>query len=278
MTVSLGLVLSMLLSALPMAQMSPGFQLIAFNCIELVPGEPSVVQFEREGFPPFSDTGLFASNGQQIAYVEQGSVAVFGDQIGRATGDQGFFVFVDAQSSLGIRNEELDAASVLWVRIVPALDRSQMAADASSSASGSIQQSAAPFGQESGLPPVFYEFDLPDSVTELEQAHLFMARLDFETSAGIDLIEEEGNLTTSGIAAIVVESGTLRVDDGTIARTLNPGEGMTVVGDGLDAVTNSAESPAVAFLIGIVARDDEGRVGTEIASTPMTDRLCPEAR
>jgi hypothetical protein len=267
----------MLLSAFPVAQLSHGFQLLAFSCTELTPGEPLVVQFEREGFPPFSDTGLFASNGQQIAYVEQGSVSVFGDQIGRATGDQGFSAVVDAQSSLGIRNEALDAASVLWLRIVPALDRSQMAADASSSASGSIQQAAAPFSQESGLPPVFYEFDLPDSVTEMEQAHLFMARLDLEPASGIDPIEEAGNLTTSGIVAIVVESGTVRVDDETVARTLNPGEGMTVAGDGPYAVTNSAESPAVAFLMGIVAGNDEGRAGTEIASTTMTDRLCPEA-
>jgi hypothetical protein len=279
-TVSLVLALSMLVTAVQGAPSPPAVQLLAFSCVDLDSGDPAVVELEREAFPPFTDTGLFFANGQVIAYVEQGSLTIFGDQLGRALGDVGFSAVAGADSSLGVRNDGLTAASVLWARVVPAADQSQ-AAMSITALLPSVEQSLSapvPTDEEPILPALFFEFELPESVTNLKQAHLFLVRMELAPAAGFDPDGDEALMTT-GSVGMVVESGTVLVDqvenEEPITQTLHPGEGMTVDGTSAYTVTPAeAESAATVFLIGVIATDDAGRVGTEIANAPTRDRLC----
>lgn len=290
-TVSLVFALSMLVTPVQEAPSPPALQLLAFSCVDLDAADPAIVELEREAFPPFTDTGLFFANGQVIAYVEQGSLTIFGDQIGRALGEVGFSMVAGVDSSLGVRNDGLTAASVLWARIVPAAVQSQAAMSIAALLPNVEQSLSAPVpsDEEPLLPPLYFAFELPAADTDLQQAHLFLVRMELAPAVGSDPVGDEA-LTNTGIVGMIVESGTALVDyeanqEDTEAKneeenvepttlTLHPGEGLTVDGGSSYAV-KATESAATVFLIGVIEPGDVGRVGTEITNAPARDRLCP---
>jgi hypothetical protein len=100
--------------------------------------------------------------------------------------------------------------------------------------------------------------------------HLFIASISI--AAG----EQISGLTTSGTAAVAVDSGSLEVREVGIPWQVFPGEWLAVDGPIPLTFANTGEVPAAAFVVGIVAPDDAGLIGKEIAVDEAIERRCPE--
>lgn len=265
---SLILVLAVGTTAGTGAQNPPRFQLLAFAHVDLGASDPRAMQFERETFPPFTDTGLFAVDGQQLLYIEQGQLTVFSDQLGQTLAADGFSYLASAEETIGVRNDDLDEASLLWLRLTDPINAGQATRFAAPGAFRSLWATARADIQ--GPQPLFAELELPSIPEEL--GYLFMVRLDFSPQTVVDFSASDPPLTTTGVTALVVDTGTLQLGD-PVSRSLFSGEVMLVQTRGL-YVQNPSEESAIAFLIGVVTECDTGQVGTAIGLPQDADDEC----
>jgi hypothetical protein len=246
-----------------LAQSVSAPSLLAFHCVNLSAGQPVVIELERESFPSFTDTGLFTTRRQQLLFIEQGRLTVFTDDLpGPALAVTGASLFAESESSLGVRNDDLDGASVLWVRLVEPADIGVATRFASPQVIRALRDVQAP-------PSLFADVELP--MPDLEQGHLFLAQMTFPPLA-VDTSPNGSPLLTTGAVAVVVDSGTLNVN----AEPLQPlfsGEAALLDLDQY-RIENAADAPATAFLVGIAAPDDPGLIGQAIARAPDGGRTC----
>ena len=248
---------------------NPPFQLLAFGCVDIDASHPLAMEFERETFPPFTDTGLFTVDGEQLLYTEQGRLTIFSNELGQTLASNGFSYLASPGGVLGVRNDDLVDASLLWLRLTDP------------SNSGQATRFAAPGAFRSLWATVRADIQSPQPLfTELElrrpregRAYLFIARLDLSPQAVIDFSVSGEPLTTNGVIALVVDAGTLQLDHPT-EQSLFSGEAMLVAKSGLQVQNPNGES-AIAFLIGLVPLDDMGQVETAISSAQDSNQKCP---
>lgn len=265
---SLALIVVLLLAAgsgwTVIAQSVSGPSLLAFHCVDLTAGQPVVIELERESFPSFTDTGLFTTRRQQLLYVEQGRLTVFtSDLPGPALAVTGASLFADTETSLGVRNDDLDGASVLWVRLVENSDVGVATRFAFPQVIRTLRDIQTP-------PSLFADVELPSLA--LKQGNLFLAQIALPPFA-VDTSPNGPPLLTSGAVAVVVDSGTLNVN-AMRPQPLFPGEAALIDLDHY-RLENAASEAATAFLVGIAAPNDQGQIGQTIARAPDGGRTCP---
>jgi hypothetical protein len=246
-----------------LAQSVSAPSLLAFHCVGLTAEQPVVIELERESFPSFTDTGLFTTRRQQLLYVEQGRLTVFtSDLPGPALAVTGASLFADTETSLGVRNDDLDGASVLWVRLVELSDVGVAARFASPQVIRALRDVQAP-------PSLFADVELTSLA--LEQGHLFLALMTLPPFA-VDSTPNGPPLLTSGAVAVVVDIGTLNVNAAP-PQPLFPGEAALLDLDQY-RIENAGSESATAFLVGIAAPNDSGLIGQAIARAPDGGRTC----
>lgn len=244
------------------------FQLLAFSCLDLEVGGPLALQFERETFPPFTDTGLFAADTPQLLYVEQGRLTIFSDQLGQARADNGFVYLATPGEALGVRNDDLVDGSLLWLRLTDPLNYSQATRFAAPGALDSLRPKDPAY-----VDPLFVEIELPP-IPE-EPAYLFIGRMEVGPNASLDLTSEEMLLTTTGAAALTVEGGTLQVTS-LSTQSLGLGDALVIDGNGV-LVENPYAEPATAFLFGLIPHGDTGQVRAAIELDMDQLHTCPSS-
>jgi hypothetical protein len=262
----LSIALTMQMAYLALAQDQPPLTLLACEHVVPVRNQHAVVQFEREIFPPFSDTGLFVAQGQQLLYVEQGLLTVFDEQIGKGVAQTGDFYLAAPNGPIGVRNDELEEASLLWLRLAESAVEALPVEFLSPNA---LRALLAPADYEpAGPPPLFIEFTLPESVFN-QDALLFLMRMDVAPHTTIDVGGDTSQVTSSGRFAVVVESGSLQVINAR-PRAVLAGEWTALDGDQPSTIENPGPEPAGGFMVGIVQMTDEGT----LRRTMLSDETC----
>jgi hypothetical protein len=245
------------------------FQLLAFGCVDIDASHPLALEFERETFPPFTDTGLFTVDGEQLLFTEQGRLTIVSNELGQTLASSGFSYLASPGGALGVRNDDLVDASLLWLRLTDPFNSGQATRFA---APGAFRSLRATIRADIQSPqPLFTELKLPRTMKG--RSYLFIARLDLSPQAVIDLGASNEPLTTNGVTALVVDAGSLQFDHPT-QQNLFSGEAMLLEPSGLHVQNPNGES-AIAFLIGLVPLDDMGLVETAISATPDSNQECP---
>jgi hypothetical protein len=234
--------------------------LLACRMLKPDPSTQRVIQFERETFPPFVDTGVFQTQGQELLYIEQGFFTVFSDQEGEQFRqlDQTRSFLAAPGSALGVRNDDGLDGSLLWLRLTEPTTFATPSAYLSTAALSALTAQIG-FDEPVRL-PLFIEFDGPDSA---EETALFIVALEMAPGSEFTSADSE-RLTASGRIAIVVETGELSLDDDT-TQTVFSGEWTVIDGDQQYAIANDGDERMYAFVVGFVAPDDVGVVGKLIA-------------
>jgi hypothetical protein len=263
---ALAVVVTLLTTSLAFAQNQPTLELLACERVVPDPDQHAVVQFERETFPPLTDTGLFLAQGQQLLYVEQGLLTVFDEQIGKGIAQTGDSYLAAPNGPIGVRNDEYEDASLLWVRLA---EPSVVAAPLGYLSPAALRAVLTQIdGEAPGLQPLFIEFALPDSVFG-EDTLLFLMRIEIAPFSAVNVGGETSRLTTSGRFAIVIENGSLQVDDDA-PRAVFSGEWTALNGDQSYTIENLDAEPARGFMVGIVDMTDEGALRAQM----LDDQSC----
>jgi hypothetical protein len=231
--------------------------LLACQSVDVV--SPDVfVQFERELFPPSTDTGLLESNSEQLLYVERGPLTIYSDGIGAVSAVERDVWYFPPQTVFAVGNESVEEVSVLWLRLEEPVAQAYAAPAA-------LRIVRAAWQVEEVLPepqPLFVAFPLEQGRAVESEAALVIAAITLNSFQRIDPIEQIGqDLADSGMLAIVVESGSLQVDDGSGQVEVAAREFTTIDGERELWLVNAGEAPARAFVVGVVAAADAGQIG-----------------
>ena len=253
----LTLVLTMVAPHLATAQ-GP-LRLLACRSVEPDPTTQPVVQFARETFPPFTETGLFLTQGSELMFIERGQFTVFSEQGGEEVQQSGFSLLAAPDSKLYARNDEDAEASLLWLRLIEPFPRWSAI---SAAALTSMVAGAAPLAYQ----PLTIEFESPSIDGE---AHLFISELDLEPGGSVP--EDIAQLMETGRVAVVVEAGQVDIvfADGS---SLPVPQGQWTALDGGEPFQLASAGPGLAegYVTGLVAAADSGWINQEVIGS-----ACP---
>ena len=257
----LALVISIVTCPLVAAQGQ--LELRACRTITYDPSQQTVMQFERETFPPFADTGLFETQGEQLLYVERGQLTLFSDRSDAVPAGQDESFIAPPNSVFGVLNENPSQdASLLWLR----LGQSSQLAEPLAFLAPSALRTLTGMVQDEPPQPLFIEFSVPE-IERNTSITMFIAAMNIapsETLLPADLGSSQ-SLTTTGRIAVVVESGQVEIVDG-LPLSVAQGEWIALDGDLPHAIRNPSDSEvATGFIVGLVEYQDSGWISAELS-------------